>query len=90
MIAHLKTDRPIEDEPRRPIARSNYMDVTSISSFASSISSQKSAQASTEAQTRLIKKQSDQDAQVAGTIIQAATGGSTSERTGQGKLLAVA
>lgn len=67
------------------------MDVTSISSFASSISSQKSAQASTEAQVKLVKKQSDQNAQVAGDIIQAATSeGDIRERLGQGKLLAVA
>ncbi len=67
------------------------MDVSSISSFASSISSQKSTQASTEAQVKLVKKQSDQNAQVAGGIIQAATSeGDTRERLGQGKLLAVA
>jgi hypothetical protein len=67
------------------------MDVTGISSFASSISSQKSAQASTEAQVKLVKKQSDQNAQVAGGIIQAATSEvDTREQLGQGRLLAVA
>jgi hypothetical protein len=67
------------------------MDVTGISSLASSISSQKSAQASTEAQVKLVKKQSDQSAQVAGGIIQAATSEvDTRGQLGQGRLLAVA
>jgi hypothetical protein len=67
------------------------MDVSGISTLASSISSQKSAQASTEAQVKLVKKQSDQDAKVAGGIIEAATSQvDTRERLGQGRLLAVA
>ena len=66
------------------------MDVTGISSLAASISSNKSAQASTEAQVILSKKASNQNAQVIDTILQSATESAPVDRPGQGKLLAVA
>ena len=67
-----------------------HMDVSNISSVASSVSASKLAQAGTESQVRVAKKQSDQQAQVAATIIGSATEPQQTSRSDRGKLLAIA
>ncbi len=62
------------------------MDVSGISSVASTISVQKSFEAQSEAQVTLIAKQSDQQEQVASTLIQSAA----PQRPDKGNLIAVA
>lgn len=66
------------------------MDVTNISSVATSVSANKLAQAGAENQVKLARKQSDQEAQVAATLIGSATAPEPSQRSDRGRLLAVA
>lgn len=65
------------------------MDVSGISSIASAISTQKTVEASSEAQVALVKKQSDQQEQVASTLIQSAAPAAVA-RPDKGTLLAIA
>jgi hypothetical protein len=66
------------------------MDISGIGSFAASVSTLKSSQASTEAQVLLSKKQSSQTEQVAKTIIESAGSSPPVQKPGQGNLIAVA
>lgn len=66
------------------------MDVTNISSVASAVSAQKLAQAGTEGEVKVAKKQMDQQAQVAATLIESATVPQQSNRPDRGNLLAIA
>lgn len=66
------------------------MDVTNISSVAAAVSANKLAQAGAESGVKVAKKQSDQQAQVAATLIGSATQPQQPDRPDRGKLLAVA